>query len=476
LKAQIDAWPNDLTALSVSRLRTTYQAPKLDMKGASNFFKDFHQQFVVTKVDKLSNTMVAVCRKYYVQILQQDLQGSGYFCGLQGPVLTEKMLHDQVSRKLQTKFPFLVVPGEPKLAYAAVLVKMHKNPFAFRFLASCSNDNLKNLGTWVTALCRSLEHGVQALWDKQIRRGGLQGVGMDKVFFIRNSFSVVDVLKRFNVDRVSVQHFLSTGGVTSKDCTRMYSNMPQTDLKDRLKTMVFRYVWQLHYKSGTTNIPFDEACSTRPDRLPVLKVYKQIGHKCIWYDTLQDAQYKLRHSLIEGSDMEGKDQQGEYLLFTLADAQEFVDILIDHAFIQSFDLLFQQIKGILIGVSPGVYLANFYLFTYELQFLTQLATIVVENPPVEGVQDDIGLELLNPSPELLQELHNGQPSYRKGHLARLVWRAFRYTCRFVDDLQSIANRFIASLLYNDMSIAGGLIRGIYCRDCPWEDTAISDDL
>ena len=57
---------------------------------------------------------------------------------------------------------------------------------------------------------------------------------------------------------------------------------------------------------------------------------------------------------------------------------------------------------------------------------------------------------------------------------RLVWRAFRYTCRFVDDLQSIANRFITSLLYNDMSIAGGLIRGIYCRDCPWEDTEISD--
>lgn len=30
------------------------------------------------------------------------------------------------------------------------------------------------------------------------------------------------------------------------------------------------------------------------------------------------------------------------------------------------------------------------------------------------------------------------------------------------------------LLYEDMSIAGGLVTGIYPRACPWEDSAISD--
>ena len=182
----------------------------------------------------------------------------------------------------------------------------------------------------------------------------------------------------------------------------------------------------------------------------------------------------LRRWLVDGSEMEGKDQKGEFLVFTLADAQLFLDILIDNAFVQGFKLLFQQVTGIPMGISPGVYLANFYLFTFELQFLTQLASIIVEHPPVEGVKDEIGLDLLHPSPALQQELHNGRPCYRKGHLARLVWRAFRFTSRFVDDLQSIVNRFIGSLMYNDMTIAGGLIRGIYGRDCPWEDTLIHD--
>jgi hypothetical protein len=355
-------------------------------------------------------------------------------------MFTEKVLHDRVLGRLLPRFPFLAMTGQPKLAYAAVLVKMHKDPFAFRFLASCANYNLKKLGAWVTALCRGLETGVQTLWDKQISRGGLKGVGMDKVFFVRNSYSVVDLMKRFNVDKVSPQEFHTTGGVTSKDCTRMYSHMPQDDLKDRLKNLVLRDIWELHYKPGRTNISYDEACTSRPDRLPVLKVYKQVGHKSTWYDTLQKAKYDLRRWLVDGSEMEGKDQKGEFLVFTLADAQLFLDILIDNAFVQGFKLLFQQVTGIPMGISPGVYLANFYLFTFELQFLTQLASIIVEHPPVEGVKDEIGLDLLHPSPALQQELQNGRPCYRKGHLARLVWWAFRFTSRFVDDLQSIVKR------------------------------------
>jgi hypothetical protein len=170
LKAQIDAWPTNLTGLKVNKLRSTQTAPKLDLEGANVFFRDFHRRFVVTKVDKLSHTMVAVCRKYYVHILHQDWQDSGFFCSLQGPMFTEKVLHDRVLGRLLPRFPFLAMTGQPKLAYAAVLVKMHKDPFAFRFLASCANYNLKKLGAWVTALCRGLETGVQTLWDKQISR------------------------------------------------------------------------------------------------------------------------------------------------------------------------------------------------------------------------------------------------------------------------------------------------------------------
>ena len=475
LKAQIEAWPPQLTELSVSKLRTMEVTPKLDLQGATHFFGDFHKQFVVTKVDKLGGTMVAFCRRYYVQVLQQDLQSSGFFCSLQGPILTEAVLHDRVLQKILPKFSFLQVDDAPKLAYAAVLVKMHKDPVAFRFLASCANYNLKKLGLWVTALCRGIEPGVQTLWDKQIVRGGLSGVGKDQVFFVKNSFPVVDLVKRFNLEQVSVEVFRSAGGVTSLDCTRMYSNMPQTDLKDRLKTVVFRDIWELHYKPGHTNISFADATSSRPDRLPVVKVYKLGGHPSRWYNTLQDAESQLQRWLFEGSSMEGKDQQGEFLLFTLAAAMEFLDILIDHAFVQGFQLLFQQVRGIPIGVSPGVYLANFYLFTFELQFLTQLATIIVDNPPVVGFSDEaIGRTFLAQGPDWLPVPHDGQPCPQLGHLARFIWREFRFTLRFVDDFESVANRVINRLLYTDMTIAQGRIHGIYGRDCPWEATVLLD--
>jgi hypothetical protein len=56
----------------------------------------------------------------------------------------------------------------------------------------------------------------------------------------------------------------------------------------------------------------------------------------------------------------------------------------------------------------------------------------------------------------------------------LVWKAFRFTARYVDDMQSVANRFIKELTYLDQSLAGGLISGPYPRSCPWEEAGGQD--
>lgn len=73
-----------------------------------------------------------------------------------------------------------------------------------------------------------------------------------------------------------------------------------------------------------------------------------------------------------------------------------------------------------------------------------------------------------------QMANDPQYAYLRGHLARHIWEQFKFTVLYVDDLQSICNPMLNDLLYEDMSVAGGLITGIYPRACPWEDCAISD--
>lgn len=54
----------------------------------------------------------------------------------------------------------------------------------------------------------------------------------------------------------------------------------------------------------------------------------------------------------------------------------------------------------------------------------------------------------------------------RGNAARYVWRCFKYTIRFVDDLESVANPLVKRLLHQSQQIAGGLFRGPYPDSTP----------
>lgn len=108
-----------------------------------------------------------------------------------------------------------------------------------------------------------------------------------------------------------------------------------------------------------------------------------------------------------------------------------------------------------MGISPGVYIANFFAFTYELGFLRQLVDIIVSCPVwPDPVDDHMG-------PDYLQFYTDAHYAAYKGNAARYVWRCFRYTTRFVDDMDTVVNPLFQSLMHVNQSIAGGCITGVY---------------
>jgi hypothetical protein len=485
LKKQVEDLPQNINTVDVSRLRTTQTSPDYDPEEVQEFLNKFHRRFVITKVDKLNNTFVAVCKKYYAEVLCKDLQQSGFFKGLFGPVWKASDLNDMVQEQIAdfgAEWEFLRMK-KPKLAYANILVKMHKDPVAWRFLASCSSYNLKWVGKW---LFRRFLPELQALWTEALIAGGLQGIGTDEVWFLKNSYPVVNLIKRFNLARVSRAAFFSSGGVNSKDCTRMYTHIPQDVLKDRMWTYVFEKVWLRHCPAGTLpGAPFRHRRDTAAVDLPVIMVYLDPGYDAVWYPNLEAAKQHRDSSLLNTlafgpllanqqqrpKGIQGRDtQKGDFCIMNIKDAWNLFQLLIDNAYVTAFECLFQQEQGIPIGISPGVYIANFFLFTYEYAFLLRLVNLVQTHPLVDGIDDDEGLNLLA-SPMMA-----GDPryAYLRGHLARQIWAQFKFTIRYVDDLQSICNPMLNDLLYEDMSIAGGLVTGIYPRACPWEDSDIPD--
>lgn len=174
-------------------------------------------------------------------------------------------------------------------------------------------------------------------------------------------------------------------------------------------------------------------------------MYLAPGHEAVWYPDLvtakQDLHGVLFNSLAFGplpanqqqrpKGINGRDRaKGDFCIMNIRDAWELFQLLIDSAYVTAFECLFQQECGIPIGISPGVYIANFFLFTYEYAFLLRLVNIVQTYPPVMGIDDGEGVNLLINN----QLAADPQYAYLRGHLPRYIWKQFSFTVRYVDDL------------------------------------------
>ena len=106
--------------------------------------------------------------------------------------------------------------------------------------------------------------------------------------------------------------------------------------------------------------------------------------------------------------------------------------------------MFHQVKGIPMGINPAVYFANKYLFVYEYLFLR----------------------------DAIQVYNSGNHIVRRDVLN--VFRAFKFTKRFVDDLSVLTKtepRFLDNYLFNDQVDANG-VHGIYPRPLVLHSTTV----
>ena len=168
--------------------------------------------------------------------------------------------------------------------------------------------------------------------------------------------------------------------------------------------------------------------------------------------------------------------KGKFYVFDLQHAVDVLRLLVENSYVSFAGQLFHQTREIPMGINPAVYMANYYLFYYELLFVKQLVDLVVAHKDLTGVEvpskvKDLPvqstMEMLNESDPMVVN----SPEYQELHgpAAMLLLHQFRCTVRFVDDFSSAANPFTKRLLYcfvpnkpvSEYSVMGGLIKGIY---------------
>jgi hypothetical protein len=111
--------------------------------------------------------------------------------------------------------------------------------------------------------------------------------------------------------------------------------------------------------------------------------------------------------------------------------------------------IYKQLKGIPMGISPAVFISNFYLHTYEYDFYRQLV-------PMQAAGGRSALHVA-----ALRHLMSAgvPPPGGPADVAALVLDSFLYTTRYIDDMYSLANPILQHLTYVDQSWFG--VHGLY---------------
>ena len=277
------------------------------------YLDDFQEQYVLVPADKASNNVIVVCKKYYLEVVVNELHNDDSTA-----CKTYEEHLDEVEPLISTHLHYMQannikVPSTMcKLPTFYWLPKMHKKPIGSRFIAASSSCTTKALSRMITK-CLSLiiQH------YKEYNEGIMRNSGANCFWIIDNSTEVLKKLDKIN-DTGIARHF------DSFDFSTLYTNIPHDLLLDCIDTLV-----------------------TEAYRIRGANYISIHGAKSFWSDQAVDGCINVELDKII----------------------DHIHFLIDNIYIGIGNRIFKQVIGIPMGTDCAPLLANLFLFHYEYQYI-----------------------------------------------------------------------------------------------------------
>ena len=133
-----------------------------------------HENCVIVPADKASNNYTFICKRYYVDILIEEL---GLHLLPENPTYSfTDFSASEVSdnhKSILTSFGIQTADEELDLPYIYWIPKMHKNPYKHRFIVSSSKCSTKPLSIVLTKLLTRIKQGLQKYCETSYSRSGV---------------------------------------------------------------------------------------------------------------------------------------------------------------------------------------------------------------------------------------------------------------------------------------------------------------
>ena len=185
-----------------------------------------HVNFVIVPADKASNNYTFVCKRYYVDILIEEL-GLHLLPGNPTYNLKDFSASDVFDnhKSVLTSFGIQTTDEELDLPYIYWIPKMHKNPYKHRFIAGSSKCSTKPLSILLTKLLTHIKQGLQKYWETSYTRSGV-----NQMWILKNSKELLEHLQSPNFNHIT--------SIKSFDFSTLNTTIPHQKLKSRLAAII----------------------------------------------------------------------------------------------------------------------------------------------------------------------------------------------------------------------------------------------
>ena len=278
-----------------------------------------HENFVIVPADKASNNYTFVCKRYYVDILIEEL-GLHLLPGNPTYNLTDFSASGVLENHKSVLFSFGIQTTDEELDWPYIywIPKVHKNPYKHRFIAGSSKCSTKPLSILLTKLLTHIKQGLQKHCETAYSRSGV-----NQMWILKNSKELLEHLQSPNFNHIT--------SIKSFDFSTLYTTIPHQKLKSRLATIIRN---SFIHKNGNRRYKF-----------------LVLGREGPYF-------------VKEHSDSKNK--------YTEDDIVNMLEFLVENIFVVFGGKDFQQIVGIPMGLNYAPLLADIFLYSYEAEFMQSL--------------------------------------------------------------------------------------------------------
>ena len=171
----------ELVTDRISYLKGDFKSPKckvFDQHDVKDTLQKLHANYVLVPADKVTNNVIIVCKKYYIDILVKELGINNVNINNPTYIPTDDSFKTIVKGHNQfiTSMGLEMSEEDENLPYLYWTPKLHESPYKHQFIAGSSKCMTKDVSCLLTKVLSTIKDGLMRYCNTKTSRNGVNNM------------------------------------------------------------------------------------------------------------------------------------------------------------------------------------------------------------------------------------------------------------------------------------------------------------